>query len=322
LKRRLGIGRRGAIGVVVVAAVVGGALTAALVSGGGGGGTSPTPKPIEGRATLSPSIAFFGDTVAARVDVTLDRSRVHPGSVRVQADFTPWKPVTAPRRVRRDESATTYIGTTFLLRCLEITCTSPGDTSVQDFGRASVSYVAKDTAGGKPHVLHVPWPQLVVDSRYAQNTVKAAGGRAAAWEADLRSLPAVSYAISPGLLFALLLAGSLVLVLGAGGLAYAARPPAARPAPVRPQAPTAPVLTPLERALSLLEVTDRLDGAGDQRRALECVAEELAKQGDSKLARAARALAWSEQAPATEDTNGVAASARSRLKEALRAPLE
>src|SRR4029453_3566281 len=82
-----------------------------------------------------------------------------------------------------------------------------------------------------------------------------------------------------------------------------------------PPPPPAAVLTPLERALLLLELWERVDGAGDQRRALERVADELARRGEAELARAARALAWSEPAPGTEQTTRFAASARSKIME-------
>jgi hypothetical protein len=67
--------------------------------------------------------------------------------------------------------------------------------------------------------------------------------------------------------------------------------------------------------LLLLELSERVDGAGDQRRALERVAEELARRGETELARAARTLAWSEAPPGTEQTIEFAASARSKVTE-------
>ena len=48
---------------------------------------------IVARTDLSPRTVLFGDTVTALVEVTLDRNRVDPDSVRVEADFAPWKRV-------------------------------------------------------------------------------------------------------------------------------------------------------------------------------------------------------------------------------------
>jgi hypothetical protein len=75
------------------------------------------------------------------------------------------------------------------------------------------------------------------------------------------------------------------------------------------------MLPPLERALLLLELSERVDGAGDQRRALERVADELTRRGETELAKAARALAWSERPPRTEQTMEFAASARPKITE-------
>jgi hypothetical protein len=232
----------------------------------------------------------------------------------VQASFAPWKAVAPPKQVRRDGSASsTYIGKTYQLRCLEADCTSQNDTFVEVFDKARVSYVTRD---GAHKVMQVRWPNEVVDSRDAQKTLSAQGDTVAPWKAALFSLPSVTYSISPTLLFSLLLLAGIVLLLAAGGLVYLARRgTTVRAAPAPPPPPPAPLLPPLERALLLLELEDRVDGAGDQRRALERVAEELTRRGETELARAARALAWSETPPGTEQTNQFAASARSKVTE-------
>jgi hypothetical protein len=296
-----------------VLVVAGGVLAGVLLSSGGGSAGRP-PSAIQARGALLPGVVLFGDTMTARLDVVLDRSKVDPGSVRVQASFAPWQAVAPPKQVRRDGSAaSTYIGKTYVLRCVEADCTSQNDTFVEVFDRARVSYVTRD---GTHKVMQVRWPQLIVDSRYAQKTLSAAGDTAAPWKAALFSLPSLTYSISPALLYALLLVGGLVLLGAAGGLVYLARRrTTVRAAPAPPPPPPAPLLPPLERALLLLELSERLDGAGDQRRALERVAEELARRGETELARAARALAWSEAPPGTEQTIEFAASARSKVTE-------
>lgn len=312
MKARLHVGRKGVIAGAALLVVVG-SVAGVLVSSGGGSAGSP-PSAIQARSALLPGVVLFGDTLTARLDVILDRSKVDPGSVRVQASFAPWKPVAPPKQVRRDGSASsTYIEKTYVLRCLEAACTAQNDSIVEDFDRARVSYIARD---GTHRVTQVHWPRLIVDSRYAQKTLSAAGASAAPWKAALFSLPSLTYSIPPTLLFALLLTGGLVLLLVAGGLVYLARRrPAVRAAPAPPPPPPAPVLTPLERAFLLLELSERVDGAGDQRRALERVADELAKRGEPELARAARTLAWSEAVPETEQTTRFAASVRSKITE-------
>ncbi len=140
---------------------------------------------------------------------------------------------------------------------------------------------------------------------------------AAPWRADLLSLPAASYRLPPAVLVVLLVLGAAFAGLVAIALAYAVWPRAAPVALAEPEPELAPepVLSPLEQALVLLEQSIRVDGASDQRRALELVAEELeqAEWGDPDLARTARVLAWSEGAPPIDETTGLAARVRSSL---------
>jgi hypothetical protein len=300
---------------LVVGGLAGIAALSALVVGilawGGGRETEPTPRAedepaIEARGVLVPEVALFGDTVRARVEVTLDRSSVDPDSVRIQAGFTPWEPVGNPVRARRDAEGTTYIQSTFVLRCVVQSCISTADRSVQDFPQAHVTYTTREGVGTTGRqTLPVQWPSLVVGSRSVD------GQGANRWRAELLSLPAVSYRFGPGLLLALLLAGGLLLAGASGALLYRAFP---RPAD-EPKADVPPVriLTPLERAFELLEDPARVDGAVNQRRALEFVATMLAERGDVQLAQAARALAWSQPLPAVERTSGLSARARSAL---------
>jgi hypothetical protein len=303
------------LGAVVVVSAAAVALT--LSARGGDGETAPAGqgvRPIEARGIFSPSNALFGDTVAATIEVTLDRRRVDPDSVSVRTDFSPWRPFTSPRSDRRDAGTTTYLRTTYVLRCLDRSCAPASEEDVvQEFVPARVSYASREAEGGSSarSTLETAWPVLVVGSRYTASAGAAPAG-SSRWRMDLLSLPAVSYGVSPSVLIALLLAAAAVLAIVGGRLAYLAFP--RKPAPV--QEPPEPVLTPLERALLLLEDPARLNGAGDQRRALEFVALELVARGDLALAEAARALAWSEPVPGVQKTSGIAARARSALEEA------
>ena len=140
------------------------------------------------------------------------------------------------------------------------------------------------------------------------------------WRADVLTLPAVCYGVSPGApASALLLGGAASSRLG--GLALAFVPGRAgcrrlRRSRHRRRLPR-PRLSPLEQALVLLELSIRTNGAADQRRALEQVAEqlELADWGDERLAHEAKVLAWSPDAPPIEKTTSLAARVRSALPE-------
>jgi hypothetical protein len=270
------------------------------------------PPPVEAQGVLTPQILLFGDTLSARVDVTVDTARIDPTSVRVRTDFAPWELVEPPVHVRRDGLGTAYLSTTFVLRCLTSPCVPPRDAAPLDFDPALVTYAGNGR-------LPVQWPRLVVHSRIPDRgvAVGAAGGARRGppqfpWQADVVSLPAVSYRLPPAVLLALLLAGGALLTLTGAGLAYRALPPRrVAPEPL-PAPPPEPPLPPLERALVLLEDPQPQDGTADRRRALELVAEALAGR-DEELAAAARTLAWSEHAPPPSDTTGLAARARAAL---------
>jgi hypothetical protein len=279
--------------------------------------SEPVPA-IQAEGELSPRSALFGETVTARVDVTLKRALIDPDSVRVATDFEPWRPVGRPRRTRQDGEQTSHVRTTWILRCLTSSCLPPQRPLQVLFTSATVTY---DRAGNGPsgQRLTVNWPTLYVHSRIAPTALAppALGGGSSPfempWRADLVSMPAASYRVDPDTAQI----GLFAAAAGFGGLglalAYVGRP-RRRPKPVLvPEAPPAPVLTPLEQALALLEDRVTTDGAPDRRRALELIAVELALRGNHDLALRARRLAWSEQLPGVERTSGIAEQARPAL---------
>jgi hypothetical protein len=112
-------------------------------------------------------------------------------------------------------------------------------------------------------------------------------------------------------LVALLLVGAALLAAAAVLIVLRTRPrPAAPPAVAPAGFAGGPVLSPLEYALELLEDPARVNGSGDQRRALELVADGLVLHGDGALGRIARALAWSKPVPKIDETRGLARKAR------------
>jgi len=275
---------------------------------------------IEAEATLAPRVALFGDTVHAHVDVILDASRVDPSSVRIAADFTPFEVIGRPERRRQDAGKSVLLRTTFVLRCLTGTCVPSGQSSTYDFSPARIAFAAPGEQAPAESSISAALPSVRVYSRF---TALQADTTNVPWRVDLLSLPAASYRLAPGLLVALLLAGATLMALAGFVLAYVALPrrrPAPAPEP-EPEPPPDPVLSPLEQALALLERAIRVDGAAAQRRALELVAEELelAEWGDRDLARMARALAWSEDIPAVDETSRLAAHVRSALPQAVEA---
>jgi hypothetical protein len=307
-----------------------GALVVVLLWDGGGTG-EPEPQVrnasgIQAYADLDTYKVHFGDTVTAKLEVTVDRSRVDPDSIRVQTDFTPWKAAGAPEVVRRDGKSTTYLETRYRLRCLESFCTTQDEQAVQDFRAARITYtpVGQGGAASATRSVQAAWPELLVTARYAPPSASQSSRQPPTrWRADLLSLPAATYRVGPWLLAALLLLGAVLLAAAAALIVLRTRP---RPtAPVAAPAPTGfggRFLTPLEYALELLEDPARVNGSGDQRRALELVADGLLLRGDGTLARSARAMAWSRPVPKIDDTRGLARKARAVLGKDSDAPGE
>ncbi|HEX2426291.1 MAG TPA: hypothetical protein VHI53_00065 [Gaiellaceae bacterium] len=280
---------------------------------------SPTPAPgvspaVDARATLIPRVIFFGEIIRARFDVTLDRDRVDPDSVRIATELAPWE-ILETRRERRDDGRKSYLRWTYTMRCLTGPCVPAGATAPLEFSPARVSFAPLIGSDGRRSI-EVKLPLLVVYSRFSAAGFERADA-GTPWRADLVSLPAVSYRISPNVAVAVLLLGSALLVAVAGALAYFALPRRTPALPPEPEPEPEPSLTPLEQALALLEESVRTDGSGDQRRALELVSEQLEEWGDPDLSSAARVLAWSEGVPASEQTTALAARVRAELEREL-----
>lgn len=277
-----------------------------------------TPPEIEAEATIAPRPVLFGDTVRASVDVMLDTERVDPDSVRVAADFSPWEVIGRPERRIASTDEQAHVRSTFVLRCLSGACVPAGQSGLYEFPEGRVSFTRRGGPLDESSIA-VRLPAVRVYSRLTDVTAVDDSRPSVPWRADLLSLPAPSFRVAPGTLVLLLLLGAIVATAGAVALAYAAWPRAALapPPPPAPLPPPGPVLSPLEQALVLLENAVRVDGAADQRRALELVAEELerAAWGDPELAQAARALAWSEGVPPVRQTTELAARVRSVLDE-------
>lgn len=296
-----------------------GALFVAIAGVGGailllrdGGGDESTLRPSRARASLSDRVVLFGDTIEARVDVALDLRHIDPSRVEVRAAFEPWRRVGPVRVTRRTAGSSAHIEVVQTLRCLKQACVPERDSLPFAFGSATVEFVDRSGERGS---LSAPFPRLTVKTRIAPADLAPA----APWRVDEANVPVPSYRTSPDLLLALLIASSLALLVGGGVLARAGRPrrPVERDTEPEPEPELLP--TPLEQALELLESAARGNGAADQRRSLELVAEVLDERGEGDaLARAARALAWSPTAPQIDDTKQLAVRVRATLEEELR----
>lgn len=297
------------------AAVAGGLLALVLLTRDGG---RPEVVDLESgeiaaRVSLSSRILQFGDTLTARVDVTVDNRKIDPDSVRVRQEFSPWQLLGKPRRSRSDSGAATTVRTSYTLRCIIGPCVPPRETAPIEFNPPRLTYRRLDGERADPPELR--WPVLVVHSNIVASDLERREAVSAPWKADMTTFPAASFAISPTLLRWLLIVAGVLLAAAGIALAYLAVPRKEPEVEPEPEPEPEPDVSPLERALMLLVEEARANGAADQRRALELVAEEMEAEedGDLKIARRARALAWSEETPTVDETSALATQVRAWL---------
>src|SRR5262245_41628669 len=209
---------------VLAAAVV---VLVALVSAGGESEQprAKTATEIDAQATIAPSPVLFGDTVRAFVDVMLDTERVNPGSVRVAADFSPWSVVGRPDRRIASADAQAHVRTTFVLRCLTAACVPAGQSALYAFPQGRVSFIRRGDRFDESSI-PVSVPAVRVYSRLT-DALGDGSTPAVPWRADLLSLSAPSFRVTPGAFVVLLLLGALAAMVGAVLLVYAAWPRAA-----------------------------------------------------------------------------------------------
>ena len=296
-------------------------LAAALASLGAGCGGSETRPLPQGRAmaaswSIAPVVALFGEPVEARVDVLVDREQLDPERIAFEPDFTPFEVVGDPSVSRRDLGGFTQLQYEWTLRCITLGCIKlvnggpqpiqpggipPPVTGQGGFGERKtvrlkpvpISYEDED---GKTRVLRrVAWPDVQSISRLNLADTSTTG-IGFPFRASVTPLPAATFRISPWLLGPLLLAVAVALIVFAGVVFW--RVLRREPAPVVEE--TGPELTPLERALQLVEWSCGQANGTDRRKALEVLASELATDGRPDLVDDARGLAWSHAPPSPE----------------------
>jgi hypothetical protein len=304
-------------------AVAVGLLLLAPACGGDDGDTPAVPQGryVAAARTLTPSAHLFGDTVKARVDIVVDRDHLDPGRVRLKAEFPPYELVGKVEVDRRDYDRYTRLRYDMALRCLARAClagaVSPGITSAggspeprraEKVYRFRPAHVYYDAPGqGKPrHLKRVWWPRLESLTRISPSEPGLTFALRTPFRTTISSMPDLTYRVSPALLgTVLLLAAALVLVLP-GRFAWSWARARRTTAPVE----EAPELTPLDRALALVEeARESVDGE-DRRKALEVLAVELDASARDAQAEQARQLAWSLSEPSPDAAGALVESVR------------
>jgi hypothetical protein len=285
----------------------------------------PDGRGIAVTTSISPDVHLFAEPVAARVRVIVDPAQFDPDRLGVQTDFGPYEQVDTEqsRRTVGDAVELHYVTT---LRCLRAECLAPRFRTVlgeQEGGRperftfrfrpAEITYARAD--GRTELVLQRPFPALEVVSRINTAQLEAVDpladptlvdpALASAYTASIEP-PGTTYRVSPGVL------AGIALALAAGLLVFPAWL-AGRAVVARWRRRRAPRdLSPLDRALLLVEWTSRQeDGEEDRRRALEALADVLDERGAEPLAETARTVAWEERPPDESRARELAGEARS-----------
>lgn len=259
---------------------------ALAVAGCGGGDSKELLLPgrtIAATADISPRTSLFGDTLTARVVVSVDRRRINPDELELQAKFAPYERVGELDIERRDVGRQTQLVYTARIRCDEFFCL-PRDGRLQ--------FTLPPARIGN---LAVRWPKIEVASRINQSELQAFRYRA-----TVAPVPQATPRVPPRTFAAALFSAAGLLALFAFGLFGRAVLRAWRR---RPELE----LPPVERALLFL--TWARDDK-DRRRALELLAEALDGDGRREHARAARKLAWSDALPSLEQANALAEEVR------------
>ena len=277
----------------------------------------PNGKLLAASADLFPQSFLFGQPVHVRLEAVVDRRKLDPRRVRLDANWSPYTPVTPMTTSRVDVGHYTRLRWQLDLHCLDLSCVPGVGSSISDtFQPTTVRYVGRVSGGSTPSVT-VTWPTVIAWSRLdaldpdrkaaVTKTGKLAAPPVASytppWHVDT-SLAAVSYSVRPSLLFWLSVAGAVVLMFAA---ALCLRPWLPAGAWLRRSPPRSNV----ERALVAVE---RARGKPvEERKALELLAAELRTSGESRLAWTATELAWSPAGPEAERTEALAENVRREL---------
>lgn len=273
---------------LAVAALLLAAVAAALFFGVRGGGSGAPPQDaITGGARLSTSGALFGDRILAQIRILVDPRRIDPKQVAFRATFSPYTYAQQPTVTLRRLGNVTRVVYSVQIVCFTQECVPPlGGSKQLQFPPAQISF---RTRAGARHVLLGDWGPLTVAAR--TSAADFAGYdtfKRPPWRVTLDPVPP-TYSVSPHAL-------RLVLFLVSGLLAAAALAALAQFL-LSGRGLRRTLLTPLERALVLVEHAAARSDPEERRKALARLSEELARSGEPHLSHAARELAWAEPAP-------------------------
>jgi hypothetical protein len=232
-------------------------------------------RPVAVHASFSPSVVEFGDTVTARVVVTIDRRVVSPSSLRLVYGLAPLTQLARAVERRTTRGPLTVVTREIRAACLSADC-------IASSGRRAVTPAPVTVDAGRAHA-NAAWTPLTIAGRVTAADLSASR---APFRADTTPPPA-DFRVRPATLAALLDVVAVGVAACGAGLAAAAF---IRRSPRDPE-PT----DELTRALRLARAA-RARPEPDRRAAAGYVARLLARR-DEPLARTADDLAWSRPSP-------------------------
>jgi len=275
------VSTRTLVGIVAAAAAVLVVIAAALLPLRPGRSVATASRPLAVRAAFVPAAVAFGDSVTARIVVTLDAHAVRPSSLRLVYAIAPLTQLGRVVQRRATRGGQTVVIHELRAACLvEICSAASGRRSV---AAGTVRAGAARNRGGRVNAT-VAWSPLTVASRVSAADLTRASPPFRATVTP----PTASYRMRPALLAALLDGAAAILAACGAGLAAAALLRARRP--LRDEHPDE-----LTRAL-LLARSARTRPEPDRRAAAGYLARLLARR-DAPLARTADDLAWSRPSP-------------------------
>lgn len=269
-------------------------VIAALAAGSKAEVAPPDGDPVVLETSIEPEQARFGDRLDATLTVTVDASRVDPGTVEVAVFFRPFRRVGPVERARRDLGEAAVLTYRAPIQCVDRGCLATEAGQEIELPVGVVRYAPRSGPIGS---LPVTWPAVSLASRLSSEQVETlrASPQAIVLDGEADNPPAVSSAIGAPILGWLLVGAGALAVLACGGwLAWRIRGPARRA--TEPEVAPAE-RTPLATALGAVEQALVRDDVDARRAALDALALELARQGQGAPAQEARRLAWSRTAP-------------------------
>ncbi|HEV8461960.1 MAG TPA: hypothetical protein VGQ38_14770 [Gaiellaceae bacterium] len=299
-------GRILALAVVAVTVVVCVVAAVFVLGWRDGKGGTYAPRHIAVHTAVTPDRSVFGQPIQATVAVTVDPNRVDPSSVQEIVDFRPFA-------VRSDTETRSRIGRAivlthrYTLQCVVFACVPFGQTgrskgTAKTFQLKSVTVKAK-TSDGRAVQTSGTWPPLGVQSRLTEDDLALSEPAAV----TTFHAPAVTWRFTPALIAGGAGVLALVLLLGAGVLIGSLALADGRPLHVLRLPKN---MSPVERALRLAEHATAHGETDESRKALERLAAELRRKGETGHADDAERLAWSSGSPTTEGVAVLADSVR------------